>query len=131
MHRLVLTAIFSLVLLTVSLCRSSAVARSAPAIRIFTVTQMVRGLLDHTASWEGRTLLVRGRFVPYFHRECSRHCPFRGGLSDTGTFVNLLTLYTTVRTRALLVPGQPRIYHVRLHLGRYGTTLQPEGYLLG
>jgi hypothetical protein len=64
-----------------------------------------------------------------------KSCPFRGGLSDTGLYVNLLTLHVTPVTKKLLILTRAA-YRVRLHLGRYpsgnyATTLQAEGYLLG
>jgi hypothetical protein len=102
------------------------------ASHVFTTTQVVEGLLHHPGRWQGKVVLVRGIFEAEFGGICGagKSCPFHGGLSDTGMFVNLLTLRVTSTTRKLLVKGRAT-YRVRLHLGRYGTTLQAEGYLLG
>ncbi len=111
---------------------SPAAASAAP--QVFTVTQVVNGLLHQPRQWEGKTVLVRGSFVAYPGPDCSllrvhRPCSFHGGLSDSGMYVNLLTLRITPTSQRVLL-SKPATYRVHLHLGHYGTTAQPEGYLL-
>lgn len=111
---------------------SPAAASATP--QVFTVTRVVNGLLHQPRQWEGKTVLVRGSFVAYPGPDCSllrahRPCSFHGGLSDSGMYVNLLTLRITPTSQRVLL-SKPATYRVRLHLGHYGTTAQPEGYLL-
>ncbi len=105
-------------------------AAASAAPKVFTVTQVVNGLLHQPRHWEGKTVLVRGSFVAS-GPDCSllrtdAPCPSRGTLSDG---ISRLTVRITL-TSARTLLSKPATYRVRLHLGHYGTTAQPEGYLV-
>jgi len=107
-------------------------AAASAAPKVFTVTQVVNGLLHQPRQWEGKTVLVRAIFVASQGPDCSllrthAPCPSRGTLSDGAS---RLTVRITP-TSQTVIQSKPATYRVRLHLAHYGTTAQPEGYVLG